>query len=115
MAFEPEALKDAVVSQWPFLLIRDNVKFFKAWPKMEASVNFFLRWRGIIDDPRKIWLTDFLHIFEAYNEPNNNFDDPDRIEFILPNFIRSSKELSAWVFPLGSCAEDAEDIIMFCK
>lgn len=82
---------------------------------MEASVNFLLRWRGIIVDPSKTWLIDFLHIFEAYTEIDNNFDDLDKMEFILPNFIRSSRELNALVYLSGSCAEDVEDIIMFCK
>jgi hypothetical protein len=44
---------------------------------MEASVNFLLRWRGIIEDPSKSWLTDFLHIFEAYIEIDHNFDALD--------------------------------------
>ena len=33
---------------WKSLIIRDSLAFSKEWPCMEASVNFLLRWQGII-------------------------------------------------------------------
>jgi hypothetical protein len=37
------------------------------------------------------------------------------MEFILPNFYKSSRVLNALVFPSEADVQDPEDIIMFCK
>ena len=34
----------------PCLVIKDNIKFFSEWSRMESSINFLLRWRVIVED-----------------------------------------------------------------
>ena len=114
MAYEPKELSHVNIAGRSSLFIKDNIKFYNTWPKMEASINFLLRWRGILEDPKKDWLSNFLQAFEAYIEPNINFDDLGKLEFILPNFIKSNRELTTSVFPPGSTMDDVEDIVMFC-
>lgn len=43
----------AIFSRRPSLYIQDNIQFHSTWKKMEASVNFLLCQRGIIEDQRK--------------------------------------------------------------
>ena len=65
--------------------------------------------------PSKEWLINFLQDFEAYVEPDINFNDLDRLEFSLPNYIKSNRESMTYVFLPGSTIDDVEkakDIIM---
>ena len=38
------------------LVIRENLAFYREWPKMEASLFFLLQWRGIIVEENMEWL-----------------------------------------------------------
>ena len=51
MAYEPEELLRINIARRPSLFIKDNIKFYNTWLKMEANINFLLRWRGILEDP----------------------------------------------------------------
>ena len=44
----------AIVPRHPCLVIRENALFFLVWPKIEASIHFLLRWRGISKDHKKV-------------------------------------------------------------
>ena len=51
---------------FPSLIIRENYAFYREWPKMEASIQFLLRWRGIVEEENKDWLINYLKAFNAY-------------------------------------------------
>ena len=103
----------------PCLVIRDNPHFFREWPRMEVSINFLLRWRGIIDDPNQEWLRNYLKVYGAYIEPNTNFKNLEKLEFSLPNYDKSGKGKTAIIFPPGvrtnTPNEIAEIIMVYQK
>ena len=100
------------------LVIIDNVHFFREWLRMECSINFLLRWRGIIEDPSRDWLTNYLRAYDAYIHPNVDLTNLDDVEFYLPHYDKTSKGRSTYEFPLGSKAttlHEATKIIMIFK
>ena len=86
---------------------------------MEASINFLLRWRGILDDPGKAWLQAYLNILKSYVEPGIDLDDLEVLEFCIPNLEKTSKERNSFVFPpnfhSNNPNEIAEIIMIFRK
>ena len=47
MAYPPGSFDLDNVQRRLAIVIRSYQEFSEAWPKMEASLNFLLRWRGI--------------------------------------------------------------------
>lgn len=97
------------------LFIRENFAFYKEWPKMEASLHFLLRWRGIIIEENKDWLLSYLHRFNAYVKPGVSFDNLEDLVFITPNTEKSSREKHDYIFPPNYQVEhpnDMADVIM---
>ena len=102
----------------PCMIIRDNIQFYKEWPRMELSIKFLLRWRGIIEDHGKEWLTEYLKAYDAYIHPEVDFNDMDNVEFCLPNYDKTNRDRTAFEFPPGSKAStlhEASEIIMVFK
>lgn len=110
MAYPPRSFDIAIVPRHPTLVIRDIHEFSRAWPKMEASINFLLRWRGVRDDQDCEWLLNYLNIFNSYIEPGTDLNDWVNLEFCLPNFEKSSKERTSLVFPPNFHFEDSHEI-----
>ena len=92
MAYPPGSLDIAVVPRRPVLAIKDNLAFARVWPKMEASINFLLRWRGIMVDPDVAWLSNYLNIFKCYIELGTNLNNLEDLDFCMPNLEKTSKE-----------------------
>ena len=101
----------AIVPRCPALVIRDNLAFSRAWSKMEASINFLLRWRGILDNLGKDWLQDYLNIFKSYVEPGTNLDKLEILDFCIPNLEETSKERNSFVFPPNFQSNNPNEIV----
>ena len=85
---------------------------------MERSIKFLLRWRGIIEDPGKDWLTDYLKAYDAYIHLEVDFNDMENVKFCLPNYDKTNRDRTAFEFPPGSKAStlhEASEIIMVYK
>ena len=85
---------------------------------MEANINFLLRWRGIIEDPGRDWLVNYLTAFDAYIHLDVDLSNLDNVEFCLPNYDKSSRGRAAYEFSPGSKAtnlHEASEIIMVFK
>ncbi len=59
---------------------------------MEASIKFFLWWRGIIEDNRKDFLMNYLNIFKAYIHLGVVLDNIEALNFYTLKTEKSSKE-----------------------
>ena len=94
MAFPPASSELVNAQRRPAIVIRNFQEFSKAWPKMEASLNFLLRWRGIRMDSDFEWLSNYLSIFQAYIELGTDISNWVNLDICLPNFEKSSKEYS---------------------
>ena len=118
MEFEVNSQELERSSRCPCMVIRDNIQFFNEWPRMEMSINFLLRWRGIIEDPGRDWLTGYLRAFDAYIHPDVDFNYMENVDFFLPNYDKTNRGRSTYEFPLGSKASslhEAFEIIMVFK
>ena len=85
---------------------------------MEESIHFLLRWRGIIEDPGKDWVMNYLWYFDAYIYLDENVLNLEATKFCLPNYDKSNRGRIAYEFPLGSKAKnlhEASEIIMVFK
>ena len=93
------------------LVIREHLSFQREWPKMEASLNFMLRWRGIIAEENKEWLTNYLRLFKAHIQEGVTFENLDDLEFSTPNAERTSKRKLVYEFPPNYQIEEFSDIM----
>lgn len=75
MASPPRIFDIDIVPRHPALAIRDIHEFSWAWPKMEASLKFLLRWRGIRADSNCVWLSNYHNIFNTYIELGTNLNN----------------------------------------
>ena len=66
---------------------------------MEASIQFLLQWRGIVEDVSNDWLINYLNIFKDYIHPRVVLDNLEALNFCTPNTEKSSKEKNAFKFP----------------
>ena len=85
---------------------------------MELSINFLLRWREIVKDLGRDWLTNYLRAYDAYIHPDVDFNNLEDVEFFLPNYDKTNRGRSTYEFPSGSKAtslHEATEIIMVFK
>ena len=101
MAYPLGSFDIAIVPRCPAIAIKDNLAFTRVWPKMEASINFLLRWRGIRVDSNIAWLSNYLNIFNSYIEPATNLNNWVDLDFCMPNLEKIRKERNSLVFPLN--------------
>lgn len=92
------------------LIIRDNFKFMQEWPQMKNSLNFLLRWRGIIQEGNTRWLSEYLRQNNAYVQRGVSFENLDDVEFSTPNAERTSRRKTTFVFPPNYQVENYNDI-----
>ena len=86
MAHQLDSFKLTISPKHPYLVVRDNILFFREWPRMEVGMQFLLRWRGIKEDPTREWLMTYLQAFDAYIHLDVDFVGLEVVEFCLPNF-----------------------------
>lgn len=110
MAHPPGSPNLVVVIQCPSLVIRENLAFYKEWPKMEANIQFLLRWRGIVEDDSKDWLKNYLNIFKAYIHLGVVLDKLEALNFCTPNMEKSNREKNIFEFPPNFQLEKPNDI-----
>lgn len=82
---------------------------------MELSINFLLRWRGIIEYPLMDWLTNYLRLYDIHIHLDVNFNNLEDVEFCLPNQDRTSRGRSSYWLPPGCKAttlQEAYEIIL---
>jgi hypothetical protein len=85
---------------------------------MELSINFLLRWRGIVEDPEMDWLTNYLRVYDVDIHPDVNSNNLEDVEFCLPNYDRTSRGRSSYGLPPRSKAttlHEAMEIILAYK
>lgn len=85
---------------------------------MELSINFLLRWRGIVKYPIMDWLNNYLRVYDADIHPDVNFNNLEEVEFCLPNYDRTSRGRSPYWLPPGCKATtlwEAYEIILVYK
>ena len=110
MAYPLGSFDIAIVPRCLALAIRDIHEFSWAWPKMKASINFLLRWRGIRVDSNIEWLSNYLNIFNSYIELGTDLINWVNLDFRLPNFEKTSKEKNSFVFPPNIQLDDSNEI-----
>ena len=93
------------------LIIRENLAFYREWTKMEASLNFLLRWRGIIMEDNRAWLTNYLRLFNAHIQEGVTFENLEDLDFSTPNAERTSKRKLVYEFPPNYQIEEFSDIM----
>ena len=93
------------------LIICENLAFCREWTKMEASLNFLLRWRGIMMENNTTWLTNFLRLFKAHIQEGVTFENLDDLDFSTPNAERTSKRKLVYEIPPNYQIEDDNDIM----
>lgn len=81
------------------LVIHESLAFYHEWPKMEANMQFLLHWRGIIANDGRDWLTNYLHMFNAYIQPSVTFDNLDALNFYTLNAEKTSRAKANFEFP----------------
>ena len=108
LPLDAEELKTAPRRQC--LLVRNNLVFFRAWPRMEASVNFLLRWRGIRVEDNLDWAVNYINMFQNYVSPDVVFNNLNNLEFCILNAEKSSKLRTDYVFP-PNLVMDNEDSV----
>lgn len=92
------------------LIIRENLTFVQEWPQMKASLNFLLRWRGIIQENNTIWLSEYLRLNNAYIQTGVTFENLNAVDFSTPNAERTSRRKTTFVFPPNYQVENYNDI-----
>ena len=93
------------------LVIREYSTLQREWPKIEASLNFILRWRGIIVEENTEWLTNYLRLFKAHIQEGVSFANLNDLEFSTPNAERTSKRKLVYEFPPNYQIEEFSDIM----
>lgn len=73
------------------LCVREGLAFYKEWPRMEASITFLLRWRGIIVEDNKEWVPQYLKLFNIYIEPGVSFEDLSKVNFDILKSEKTSR------------------------
>ena len=66
---------------------------------MEASIQFLLWWRGIVEDDNKEWLMNYLNVFKAYIHHGVVLDNIEALKFCTLNIEKSSREKYEFEFP----------------
>lgn len=101
------------------LLIRDLITFNKFWPKMESSIYFLLRWKGVVVDTGREWLKIYLGMFNSYVHLGVELGNLDALEFCTPNIELFSRAKSSFEFPplfqLQHPNENFEVIMVFLE
>lgn len=109
----------SLANRRPALIIRDNIAFLKAWPKMLSSIHFLLRWRGIWSDSDNFWFVHYLTLFHTYVEPSINLEEMENLNILTPNLDKSSKGKNTVVLPPHFISENpsatAEVILVYKK
>ena len=90
------------------LVIREGLAFTKEWPYMEASVQFFLRWKKIVADDSKEWLTNYLKMLNAFIKSGVKFDSPSTLEFSILNSEKSSRLKLNYELPPNVDVDDSK-------
>ena len=94
---------------WQSLIIQENLAFYREWTKMEANLNFLLRWRGIFMEDNTAWLTNYLRLFKAHIQEGVTFENLDDLDFNTPNVECTSKSKLVYEFPPNYQIEDDND------
>ena len=94
----------------PSLVIYKNLAFYQEWPKMEENIQFLLRWRRIVVEESRAWLTNYLNLFNAYIHPRVVFDNLDALNLCTPILEKTSRAKFDFEFPLKFVVEKPNDI-----
>ena len=89
-----------------FFTVRNDMAFFRAWPRMQASVNFLLGWRGIRAEENLEWVVKYIQMFNAYVSPGVVFNDLNNLEFCTLNAEKSSRLRTDYMLPPNLVMED---------
>ena len=99
MAHPPRNFDLAIVPRCPSLVIQELSTFNLVRPKMDANIQFILRWRGIIKDGGKAWLKKHLEILKSYIHLSVELENLEEPELYILNIEKSSRKR----VPLNSC------------
>lgn len=91
------------------LCVREGLAFYKEWPRMEASITFLLRWRGIIVEDNKEWVPQYLKLFNVYIEPGVSFEDLSKVNFDILKSEKTSRVTLRIELPANMVSEDPEE------
>ena len=78
---------------------------------MESSIQFLLKWRGIVANDGIEWLKGYLRMFKSYIHPSVELGNLDALDFCTPNIEKSSKEINSFEFPPHFQSENPNDIV----
>lgn len=97
--------------RWQCFIVRDNLAIFRAWPRMEASVNFLLDWRGIRVEENLEWVVKYIKMFKAYVSPGVVFNNLNTLEFCILNAEKLSRLRVDYVLPPNMVMNDPDSIL----
>ena len=91
-------------------MVRESLSFYKEWPCIEASIQLLLRWRKILVDESKEWLTSYLMMFNAFIKLGVNFEDLNALEFSILNFKKTSKMKLSFELPPNVSEDNSKEV-----
>ena len=91
------------------LMIRESLTFFKEWPRMVASIEFLLHWRGIIALENKDWVLNYLQLFHTYIQSGVSFEDLNTLNFSILKSEKTSREKSRLPLPQNMILDDSDE------
>ena len=91
------------------LIIRESLTFFKEWPRMVASVEFLLCWRGIIASDNIEWVQSYLKMFHTFIQLGVSFGDLNALKFSILKLEKTSREKACFPLPQNMVLDDSDD------
>ena len=76
---------------------------------MEASVDFLLRWRGIVATDNNQWVHGYLSMFHSYIQPGVTFGELNALNFSILKSEKTSRAKIRCELPQNMLADDSDD------
>ena len=76
---------------------------------MEASVNFLLRWKGVIAEDNSEWVRKYLDLYNTYIQPGISFEDLNALKFGILKSEKTSRKKTRCELPLNMPMDDSDE------
>ena len=76
---------------------------------MEASVDFLLRWRGIVVTDNNQWVHNYLRMFHTYVQLGVTFGDLKALNFSILKSEKTSRAKTCCELPQNMISDDSDD------